>query len=908
MSPRALPFTATSALVVVLALAAFSCGDPATAPSKTPRVPGPAISSDPAPRAPDDSDDPPKREDGRLPGGVTPEHYSLALRIVPGDERFSGTVRIDVKLDRLTRAVVLHGANLHVTKVSAQTVGREIFGTSHTRAAIGARTEEELVLTFPAPLAPGDATLTIEYDAPFDKELSGLYRVKEKEHFYAFTQFEATSARRAFPCFDEPGWKTPFDVSIRAPWGLLAVANTREVDKVADQDGTVYRFATTRPLPTYLVAFAVGDFDVREGATSPVPIRAITLKGKKDLAGLALDATAKLLATMTDYMGVPYPFDKLDVVAVPDFAAGAMENAGLVTFREELLLLSDGAPRRQKRGQAQVIAHEIAHQWFGNLVTASWWDELFLNEGFATWMEDVATDRVFPTFGARLDSELEMDGTFDLDALPSTRAVRQPARTSSEIQEAFDGITYRKGAAILAMFESYLGRETFQRGVRDYLTRFAYKNATTRDLLASLETVSGKNLGHILDPLTDRAGVPLVRVQSSCEKNPARTKLTFELSEWLSLGEERKPTPTWTIPVCYQTDKTQGCIELGPGQPVTREEPGCAAFLNPNRDHGYYRYTLPKERTLALARTRSLDVLTRIELLSNAYASVRSGDQGAEVLFELLPLMDQDHERHVVQTVISILTGLSETSVSDAARPAFEAFVRARLEGHARFYARKKKPAEDDVLGKRAVEVAMGTLGNDTATNARLDLLARTWLRDHKAVDPDLAQAAVELASRSAKEARFTELATAMSTAKEPAERVIAVRGLAGFDDPVLLDRAFGLAIAGEIKSQDLYYMLASALGRRTSRSHATEYVLAHWDELRKRLPADLGPELTRVVGTACSPREVQRLTAFVEPRAKEIEGAERPFRAYAEHARQCVRVRERTEPPVTAQLTKKRR
>ncbi len=900
--PRALVF-----LLFLVACIAPGCGEHAQEPSKTPSTPASVTLLDPGPPPPDDADDPPKREDGRLPAGVTPEHYTLSLKIVPGDERFSGTARIDVKLDRLTRAVVLHGANLHVTRVSGLTVGREVFGTSHTRAAFGDHAEEELVLAFQAPLAPGNATLIIEYDAPFDKELSGLYRVKEKDHYYAFTQFEATSARRAFPCFDEPGWKTPFDVSIRTPWGLLAVANTREVDKVTDKEGTLYRFATTKPLPTYLIAFAVGDFDVRDGPTSPVPIRAITVKGKKDLAGLALEATAKLTATLGEYVQVPYPFDKLDVVAVPDFAAGAMENAGLITFREDALLVSDSAPRRQKRRMAQLIAHEVAHQWFGNLVTAAWWDELFLNEGFATWLEDLATDRAYPAFGARLDSELEMDSTFDLDALPSTRAVRQPARNTNEIMEAFDSITYRKGASILAMLEGYVGRDAFQRGVRDYLTRFAYKTATTRDLLASLEAGSGKSLAQILDPLTDRAGVPLVRTQAVCDKG-VKTTLTFEMSEWIAFGEPRRAPPTWTLPICYQTDKSEACVELRPGKPVTREEPGCITFVNPNRDHGYYRYALPRDRLFALAKARGLDAASRIELISNAYAQVRSGDLPADAILELLPLFDSDHERHVVQTVIGVLAGLSETSVSDATRPAFEAYVRARLDAHARVYAKKKKPTEDDILGKRATDIAQVTLGNDPAASARLDALARAWLKDHRAVDPDLAQAAVEVAARTAKEPRYAELIQAMNAARDPSDRQIAVRGLGGIDDPVLFDKAYGLALTGEIKSQELYSMLASALTRRTARAHATDYVLLHWEELRKRLPADLGPDLTRVVATACSAKELARLTSFVEPRVKDIDGAERTYRAYVERATQCARVRDQTEPTVRFVLMKKRR
>jgi aminopeptidase N len=917
---------------ITVASLAAGCGNK----PPTPAVAADTPASSRTTTLPDVPPEPAPRDDGRLPKTVVPERYQLALRVTPADERFSGVATIAVKVAEPTFHVVLHGRNLHITRVAA-TVSRdedkagakplekpaEIYGAAHARVAHGGKEPEELVLTFAEPLPAGSASLRIEYDAPFDSELSGLYRVKEKDKYYAFTQFEATYARRAFPSFDEPGYKTPYDLSIRAPAGLLAIANTKEIDRVVDGDGTVFKFATTKPLPSYLIAFGVGDFDVREGPKSPVPIRAITVKGKQDLAALAIDATAKLTASLGDYFGIPYPYDKLDVVAIPDFLAGAMENPGFVTFREELLLLSDKAPKKQKRDQAQVIAHELAHQWFGDLVTAAWWDDLFLNEGFATWMEDVAVDRVYPDFGAHLDSVENIDSTFNLDALASTRAIRQPVSSSGEALEAFDGITYEKGAAVLSMLESYLGKSTFQLGVRDYLTKNAWKNATAKDLLASLETASrgaksasgdrdARSVSAVANQFLDRPGVPLVKARLSCETKPAKYTLSFELAEWIPLGSKKKPSPTWTVPVCYSVAgaKAPECVELSAAAPVTKDASGpCPAWVSPNADaRGYYRFALDKAAWQSLAKAAPrFDVPNRIVVLTNAWAQVRSGDLDTSVVLDMLPAFDADHERHVVGTIVTILSHMSDGIVDDASRAAFESYVRARLGGHARAYAAKKTLSADDVLGKRAVDAALANLGNDTATLKAQETVAKKWLQSHGSVDADAAQVAVELASRRENDARFQELVRAMNEAKEPTDRVIALRGLGGFDDPALIEKAFHMVVSGEIKEQDVRYLFRAALARKSARANVAAFVTAHWDELRKRLPGEGGTRLVHIVGSSCKRDEVEKLYAFVAPRAKEMEGADRELDEAVEEGRLCVELHDRAAPAATQFFAKKR-
>ncbi|HEY5010008.1 MAG TPA: M1 family metallopeptidase, partial [Acidimicrobiales bacterium] len=364
----------------------------------------------------------------------------------------------------------------------------------------------------------GDALLEIAYDAPFAATLSGLYRVEENGVHYAYTQFESTDARRAFPCFDEPAFKTAYDITIASPAGTMALANSPEA---SHEDGTggmvVHHFATTRPLPSYLVAFAVGDFDVAEGQTSPFPIRVITTKGRAGLTGIALDAAAGLVAKLGEYFGIRYPYEKLDLVAVPEFDAGAMENPGLVTFRDEILLLDpEHATTEMKRGQAETIAHEFAHQWFGDLVTMQWWDDIWLNEGFATWAEAHMVDAWKPSFGATIDQIADVQFVMDTDALKSARAVRQPVTSTGEVLESFDGLTYEKGAAVLRMLESWLGPDTFRRGVQRYLHDNAWKNAKADDLFHALEFVSAQSVSEMAHGFLDKPGVPSVQVNWKC--------------------------------------------------------------------------------------------------------------------------------------------------------------------------------------------------------------------------------------------------------------------------------------------------------------------------------------------------------------------------------------------------------
>ena len=853
----------------------------------------------PAPPAP--------REDGRLPATVVPERYKLELRIDPTQPRFSGVATIQVKAPEPTWHVVLNARGMNVSHAVARAGGVEIPATATPRVSSGSVEAEELVLTFARPLPAGSSLLEIAYDAPFAPDLAGLYRVSEGGTFYAYTQFESTDARRAFPCFDEPGFKTAYDVVITSPRSAMVLANAPESASEPGPDGQVeHRFETTPPLPSYLVAFAVGPFDVAEGQKSPFPIRVVTTKDHSKSAGPALEAAAALVARLGEYFGIPYPFAKLDLVAVPDFAAGAMENPGLVTFRDVLLLIDpDRATTGLRQAQAAAIAHELAHQWFGNLVTMQWWDDLWLNEGFATWAEAKMVDAWKPAFAASLGAIAGAGHVMDADALKSARAVRQPVRSRSDAMEAFDGVTYDKGAAVLRMLEGWLGPETFRRGVQQYLRQNAWKNARADDLFKALEYVSTEKVAPLASGFLDQPGVPEVVSSYTC--TGGHSTIELRQSEWRPLGTATRPSRSWTIPVCIasDTDKTRTCFTLG-SEPLVRElGPSCPTWVYPNADQGgYYRVVIDRAKLLVVARAgRSVDAKDRVGLVSNAWAGVRQGAIDPGVLFDLLTAFDGETNRIVVEEVIGVLRGVDQALVDDAARPAFRRFVTARLAGRRRRLGWQGTNAgaspglgdDDDRLERQSVLRALGEVAGDRATLDEAERYATRWLKDPSNVPGDTASVAVPLASAHAGAARFDELRAAIQRTTSLEDRAIGIRAMGSFDDPAILARAFDLAFGDELKLSELGHVFGAATERRAGRAALYAWEKENWAKLRARLPGSFGyGMLVGVAGTMCTPGERADAEAFFTPAIAGLEGVKRFLDESFESSDLCVALHER--------------
>jgi alanyl aminopeptidase len=624
---------------------------------------------------------PPARDDGRLPALARLRRYDIELILDPAQPTFAGIVSFDLDLPEPTAHIVLHARDLTVTEAHVERANTVFPATTAVRLAHGAReAPEELVVSLPDALPAGEARLVIRYQGRFNPELTGLYRVQVDGRWYAFSDFEPTDARRAFPCFDEPSFKVPVRVRLTVPQDVGAFANMPEASH-ADDPGAHTRavlFDETPPLPSYLVAFAVGPFDVLEGPAAPVPVRVLAPRGRAALGAYAARVAGEHLGILARYFDRPYPFPKLDLVAVPDFQSGAMENPGLITFRDTALLLDEArASARTRYYTASIVAHELAHQWFGNLVTMAWWDDLWLNEGFATWMGTRVMDAWQPALGARIEAIDSAAHARHADALPTAHAVRQRVTSTGDAMASFDAITYDKGAAVIGMIESWVGATPFREGIRAYLRDHAGGNATAADLLGALSASSGRDVTPVAESFLDQVGVPLVRAALDCAPgHPPRVTLTQSRFRYRA-GEA--DATRWRIPVCVRFDatpqpRTQCTVLADERATVDLEAARCPRWIDPNAGSaGYYVSASGAANTRALLRTPgALGTASQLDLLSSLEAQVIAGTMPITTWLDALAHLAQDPDAHLYERVANSMFTLRRWVVDDQNRAGFQ--------------------------------------------------------------------------------------------------------------------------------------------------------------------------------------------------------------------------------------------
>src|SRR5215471_10100633 len=455
----------------------------------------------------------------RLPQDVVPDHYDLTFTPDLAQATFAGEETIQVKLLKPSAAITLNAAELQIQEATV------LQGDNQQTAQVTFRPEsEQVTLALPARILAGPADIHIKFTGILNDKLRGFYLAKTRQRNYAVTQFEATDARRAFPSFDEPALKAMFDITLIVDHGDAAISNGRLIADVSGPGAGKHtlKFSTTPVMSTYLVAIAIGDFQCSEGSADNIPIRVCGTPDKKPLQAAALRYAGEILKYYDQYYGTPYPFGKLDIVGAPDFEAGAMENTAAIFYRESLLFIDDkNASVKAHQDVFEVLAHEMAHQWFGDLVTMKWWDNLWLNEGFATWMALKPSQALHPEWGATLDAVRETDQALTFDALSNTHPIRAKAETPDEINQLFDAISYEKGASVLRMVEAYVSPEVFRRGVNSYLRKFAYSNATAEDFWSAITIASGgRPVDKIMPGFVEQPGEPLVKVQIACVNPP----------------------------------------------------------------------------------------------------------------------------------------------------------------------------------------------------------------------------------------------------------------------------------------------------------------------------------------------------------------------------------------------------
>jgi alanyl aminopeptidase len=786
----------------------------------------------------------------RLPAGARPTSYALALRIDPAHPTLTGTAHIELQLDTATSFLWLNATDIDVDAADVTFAGQ----TVPARATLGDR--DFMGFSFAAPVGPGPAVLRVSYVATLsDREMAGAFRQKEGGAWYQFTQFEATDARRAFPCFDEPAFKVPWRLSLTVRREQLALANTPALGETDAGGGwKTVQFQQSQPMPSYLVAFAVGPFELvdagKAGAKQTV-IRVAMPRGRAADARYAVESSAPLLQLLEKLYGIPYPYEKLDLLAIPQFG-GAMENPGLITFASSLILLKPSEETiNGRRTYAETFAHEVAHQWFGDLVTTAWWDDIWLNEAFANWAGPKAIDAWKPSWNSAVERVEERGRAMAADTLASARKIRQPITSNSDIANAFDGITYEKGRAVLEMFEAWLGHDTFNRGVRRYLRAHAWKNATSADFVAAISAESGFDLAPAFSTFLDQVGVPMVAASVACPKG-APPRVTLTQSRYLALGSAGSRDQRWNIPVCFAFATGKGprrnqCALLGdqPAQVALGAE--CPDWLLPNHNlTGYFRSLLSPEqvRRLLADGGERLTLAERVGLLSDLRALVEGGLLPAATVLEAVQVLlaASANEQHVVSATVDIVAGLDAHLVSDELRAGYARFVRKLYGERARALGWKARPGEDEDTGlmrRRLIAVAANQ-GQDRVLIDEAGRLVRGWLDQRKGIDADMLDVALDVAARHGDRTLYDRFLVEARKTTDRQERRRLIQALASFEDPALVAESLSLFLRGDFDVRESGALLFG--GRRSRRreqatSQTLEFIKQHYDAILARLP-----------------------------------------------------------------------
>ena len=800
----------------------------------------------------------------RLPRTVTPVRYDLTLAPDLGRASFAGEARIQVDVHEAVREVVLNALELDILTASLD-------GQAGT-----VELDEELeraTLRFDSAVEPGRRELHLTFTGTLNDKLRGFYRSTftdddGNECVIATTQFESTDARRAFPCWDEPDLKAVFGVTLIVDEGLMAVSNSPIVSESSLGDGRrEVRFSDTMKMSTYLVAFVVGPLE----ATPPVdvdgvPLRVVCVPGKSHMAGFALEVAAHSLRYFARYFGIPYPGEKLDLIGLPDFAMGAMENLGAVTFRENLVIID---PERATRGElervADVVAHEVAHMWFGDLVTMKWWNGIWLNEAFATFMELLCVDDFRPEWDRWVTFGLTRGVAMVTDAMESTRPVEFPVAAPEEAEGMFDVLTYQKGGGVLRMLEQYLGGEAFRSGIVRYIDTHQYGNTETTDLWDAIEASTGEPARATMDTWIFQGGYPVVSVDLSGDG----TELHLAQRRFRYVEPSTTDPSLWQVPVLWRAlvngEVVQGRFLLTSVE-ASVTLPGKPDWVVVNAGGwGVYRVRYAPALLRALTTDIShLDKLERFNLVSDTWASVLAGTTAPAEFVDLLRLFRDETDPAVWGAVSGALSVLRRALPRDQ-RAGFESFVRDLVRPQVSRLGWEPVAGESELDGelRGALLVALGYLGADLEVVEKARSVHERYLEEPESVDPNVAEAVATLVARSGGEAEFQTFLDRFRSPSTPQEQMRYLYQLANFPHEGLARRALDLAV-GEVRTQNGPFLIAYVLLSQDHAGLAWEFIESHWDEINSRFTEPLIPRMLETLSYVTDAALAGRIRAFM--------------------------------------------
>lgn len=799
----------------------------------------------------------------QLPRTARPVHY--AIEIVPdaANMRFSGRTIIDVRVLARTNSLTLNAADLDIRSA---TVGGQVASVRLDAA------KQTATLAVPRALPPGPYRLDIAYTGKINSQANGLFALDYESASgpkrALYTQFEAPDARRMFPSWDEPQFRTPFDLAVVVPAGQAAVGNMPVRSRQVRRDGSaLVRFGTTPAMSSYLLFLAVGEFDrIARRTADGTEVGVVTKKGDAEKGRYALDAEAQLLPFYNAYFGQKFPLPKLDNVAGPGSSQffGAMENWGAIFSFESILLVDPAITTDATRQRIYAVeAHEMAHQWFGDLVTMAWWNDLWLNEGFASWMSSKATDHFHPEWQALLGRLDGREQAIELDAVRTTHPIVQNIATVDEISQAFDAITYRKGEAVITMLEDYVGEDAWRQGVRNYMAKYRMGNTVTDDLWAEVERAAGKPITAIAHDFTLQPGVPLIRVSGGqCARGTTQVKLTQ--------GEFRRDLPhqqavAWRVPVIAAVAGGTASRTLVAGGSADMSLTGCGAVIVNRRQAGYYRTLYSPELFRRItASYPSLEPADQIGLLSDSWGLGLAGYQSSSAALDLIDRMPADGSTQLVGRAAEVLSSVHSLYAGDPARQAIVArYAHSKLSpvlSRLGMNPRNGEASNDAVLRSGLITV-LGQLGDPAVTSeARRRFAALD--RDPHALDGPLRTTILGLVAYNADAPTWDRLHAMALAEKVPLVRAQLYRLLASTRDEALARRALDLALTAEPGATNASAMISAVASYHPDL--AFDFALANRERVAALVDASSASRyFPGLAGESSDPATVEKLGRY---------------------------------------------